>query len=55
MSFRQLNGDRLVFSTNDAKTNEHSHAKNKEPNLALYTKINPTWITAPNVKPIKIF
>lgn len=29
--FRQLRGDRAVFSTSDARTAEHPHARQSEP------------------------
>jgi hypothetical protein len=34
---KQYNGEKTVFSRNDAGTNGHPHAKNKESRHALYT------------------
>ena len=59
---RQLNGERIVFSTNGAGTTGHPHAKKKkskkekktkkklDTDFISFTKINSKWIIDINVK-----
>ena len=51
---RWYNGTKTFFSTNDAGTNGHSHAKKKKVNLDMYmtcfTKTNWKWTIDLNVK-----
>lgn len=52
---KQFNRERIVFSTNTARTTGHLYAKgerkrNLSPYLTIYVQINLKWVTDQNVK-----